>query len=90
MAELIDRQALLNKLKAYKHGDIYDAFDMILLAPTVDAVEVVRCKDCIRWKCYGKSEPHMGDCLNMQKWDGIYKTMFDCDFCSEGERRENE
>ena len=52
-------------------------------APTVDAVEVVRCKDC---KWYKRKYP----------WNGIYECSYleapmdDDDFCSWGERREDE
>ena len=62
-------------------------------APTVDAVEVVRCKDC---KWYEESKnPEMSSlrfCYRLRNdngvrvgynWDGN-------DFCSYGERRENE
>jgi len=44
-------------------------------APTVDAVEVVRCKDCKHW--------HGGDCYRIEI------TRPD-DFCSYGERRLDE
>jgi hypothetical protein len=49
---------------------------------TVDAVEVVRCKDCL-WRNEG------GDCTH--KWwtdvEGWYKYVGDDDFCSYGERK---
>ena len=54
---------------------IYDAVDN---APTVDAVEVVRCKDCIRL------QEEDGFCV---AWEGFVR---DDDFCSYGERREGE
>ena len=47
--------------------------------PTVDAVEVVRCKDCIHyWK--NKPSDDIPVCLASPKDDA---------FCSEGERRED-
>lgn len=52
--------------------------------PTVDAVEVVRCKDCIHW------DSETGWCNNHSAFDdhdmewNIYN---DDDFCSCGERR---
>ena len=62
--------------------------------PTVDAVEVVRCKDCKHW-CTVEREPNYGSC---SKLEDRYKedcessfdetTRFD-DFCSYGERRTN-
>ena len=68
--------------------EICDFLDDVMVAldeqPTVDAVEVVRCKDCRHWDsetgwCYKHSRFYNGDML----WD-----MFDDDdFCSFGERR---
>lgn len=53
---------------------------VIANAPTVDAVEVVRCKDCIHyWK--NKPSDDVPMCLASPKDDA---------FCSEGERREDE
>lgn len=53
---------------------------VIANAPTVDAVEVVRCKDC---KHYWKNNPSddVPVCLASPRDDA---------FCSEGERREDE
>ena len=55
-------------------------------APTIDAVEVVRCKDC---KWYGradKSRFYRGmDCLNKR----ITTIVPDKDFCSRGEWRDD-
>ena len=53
-------------------------------APTVDAVEVVRCKDCIFFK---KGQPFKHKCKNMV--GGMYYVSPD-DFCSYGERRPDE
>lgn len=46
--------------------------------PTVDAVPVVRCKDC---------KHHDG--IRCFRWNSVIETGFD-DFCSEGERCEDE
>ena len=56
------------------------------MMPTVDAVKVVRCKECIHyWKNWKDGKPDCGDgvavCLATPKDDA---------FCSEGERREDE
>ena len=51
-------------------------------APTIDAVEVVRCKDCVLWKPVGK---HTGKCpflIGENQYTG------DDHYCSLGERRE--
>ena len=52
-------------------------------APTVDAVPVIRCKDCKHWQyesCFVESEE--GDA------DSIILDRFAFDFCSRAERRE--
>ena len=56
-------------------------------APTVDAVEVVRCKDCIHYcQTHGYSHTYMG-CMIFDGANEIpYETEPD-DFCSHGERR---
>lgn len=65
------------KVYAYKLG-WNDAIDAIVeAAPTVDAVEVVRCKDCF----------HFWDGVCKAHIDVIY--VDDNGFCSYGERRED-
>ena len=54
----------------------------VVTAPTVDAVEVVRCKDCKHYANYGR----VWDC---RKYGGM-SLPDDDDFCSYGERREGE
>lgn len=50
-------------------------------APTVDAVEVVRCKDCAK-RNTAKCSMNYGDCFKVQiRWEA------DNDFCSWGERK---
>ena len=61
-----------------------DLLDLICQADTVDAVEVVRCKDCIFWGS------ETGFCDKHSKYDpnGLDWDIFnDDDFCSLGERR---
>ena len=58
------------------------------ICPTVDAVEVVRCKDCKHWselkgKDSGKPVGY-GDCRNGCGINGI---AYEDSFCSYGERR---
>ena len=51
-------------------------------APTVDAVEVVRCKDCTRYK--------KGYCtIRKDSWGATLMVGL-TDFCSDGERKDNE
>lgn len=59
-----------------------DALYILEMLPSVDAVEVVRCKDCKYWK--------EGKCWNLKglnKTDGIVNAD---DFCSYGEREDGE
>lgn len=55
-------------------------------APTVDAVPVVRCKDCKRWDddpdTYGADDGPKGKCLKS------FETMCADDFCSSGKRKD--
>lgn len=98
MAEkrLIDANSILdNFLKRYtemeRDGNLVfaaceikqDFADMVSNAPTVDAVEVVRCKDCK----YGDwdSEPHDA-IVCMRTKDGFWRS--GNDFCSFGKRKE--
>jgi hypothetical protein len=89
MARLIDADALYAKLGKmarepyYQHdGEDYhvgiaDASCAVYEAPTVDAVEVVRCKDC-------KFIHDKGFCTRVA---GLTRIKLD-DFCSYGERKE--
>ena len=73
-----------NNTPLYKAFDIYNA---IKEAPTVDAVEVVRCKDCKHCKKYRNRLDPMRNhqlCVRMDKYAfGVEED----DFCSYGERR---
>ena len=53
-------------------------------APTADAVEVVRCKDCLYWEKGKVYEPYCNHFGNM-----MADTNAD-DFCSYGERKDGE
>lgn len=82
--DLISRKWLLENHKS--HMGFLGVRKLIQEAPVVDAVEVVRCKDC---KYYKK-----GSCELHSVWPDEYSTGYDCrpdddDFCSYGERREN-
>ena len=75
--KLIDARYITNRITEERRrwGDDYDVEQVlgdIEDAPTIDAVEVVRCKDCI----------FRADC----EYDG--SRFGDDDFCSRGERKE--
>lgn len=76
---LIDADALKCRFLAFMTGahttylEDHNITMIVNQAPTVDAVEVVRCRDCKHW--------NYGDCYRLEL------SMPD-DFCSYGERKE--
>ena len=78
---LIDADAFLEKMKrTSRYFDVvFDVEEM----PAVDAVEVVRCKDCK----YGNWDSEPDDAMVcMRTKDGFWRS--GNDFCSYGERKE--
>jgi hypothetical protein len=100
MMDLIDREALLNYLQCYKKESYcggFVCFDLIMdeieCEPTVDAVEVVRCWECVhrrKRECPLYNEKYMeydmgyGDIEQVCK---ITDGTIDDGFCYKGERR---
>lgn len=76
-----------DKLKAFGH-DAIEILAEIEYAPTVDAVEVVRCKDC-KWF----ADNNGGEWFGCSMFNAIRAVPEDApsgdDFCSYGERRTN-
>lgn len=72
---LINREALLEAYDAEHKGPPGRARELIANALAVDAVEVVRCKDCIHFCEDGYCKVLMGYCGN-EDW-----------FCAAGKRR---
>lgn len=101
MADLIDRAALLEfaELDAWlilpDEHEAKDILAMIATAPAVDAVEVVRCKDCDNWDLEHKAgRESLGNLVcPCSEWsnyeDGHSRFTRPNDFCSYGERRTN-
>ena len=92
MAQLEDRQAFL--VKEWGYRDHYtrgfeEAVDKVEDQPTVDAVEVVRCRDCKHcMMCYplkeiGKEAVQAWYCKDLKSYRKPD------DFCSYGERKYN-
>jgi hypothetical protein len=85
---LIDAEELWKKFESEPWYDNADrdeiALQMVDDAPTVDAVEVVRCKDC---KWFKKGTPFRHECNNICA--GMFYVRQE-DFCSYGERKDNE
>ena len=88
---LINREALLSfeKMDADlcascgEHHTAEDVIMMIKTAPTVDAVTVVRCRECFGRNCWEKDENGCDICLV----SGLYVRGED-DYCPYGERKE--
>ena len=84
---LIDADAFLEKMKSTsRYFDVvFDVEEM----PTVDAVEVVRCRKCKHWKPSGSKA---GNSFSDMEYIGGCEFKKYCiresDFCSYGERKE--
>ena len=66
-----------------EHILVHNFRELLENAPTVDAVEVVRCKDCKHYR-FCLSDVAM---TNKNQTQTIYESI---DFCSHGERKESE
>lgn len=85
---LIDADALDWERIEHEHGArheaVVDCEQMVEKAPTIDAVPVVRCKDC---KCWTEWSNGTGSCSRFAlDWIGTDAD----DFCSMGERKDDE
>lgn len=82
MAEYIEREAAKRKLVS---DYAYAAANMLDEIPSADVVEVVRCKDCNYWVRLDGDDDHYCrlDC-------GLQGIVAEEDFCSYGERRDND
>ena len=104
---LIDADALKQKIKPCGYTSESDEFErgkyveyqMLCVeiddAPTVDAVQVVRCKDCKYWE--RKDGLVIGYCgaakhgYKSTNWDiGIYRMTMDTGYCSDGEKDDSQ
>ena len=98
---MIDADALIAKLKTQYGEDLgwqctvnmSDVGMMVEDAPTVDAVEVVRCKGCKHYRWQGHTSllvngknVKAGWCHRRIRHDEEYRMLPD-DFCSYGERK---
>lgn len=85
MARLIDADALIDSMNGEftDHIEEFRAITIVNDVPTIDAVEVVRCKECKHAsdnKVYGCMCNHFND----NDWS--YHRMYADDYCSYGER----
>ena len=87
MARLIDADVLLNEANSDGAYGYVDA-KQIDEAPTVDAVKIVRCKDCKHYRPQKKSA-HWENRANYCNRIVTIKVQPD-DFCSYGERKDGD
>ena len=86
MMRLIDADATIYALNVASRGDSKDVIRnlvicFLLASPTVDAVPVIRCKDCKHW--------FQGSCFidSFSEYDDFNYEREETDFCSRAERR---
>lgn len=88
MARLIDADALVKALNESGVPYMADVQEVLDAQPTIDAVPVVRCKDCRHW-C--EMQNLTGACLRLCAIDGALWMGTDAtDFCSFAERKDDE
>ena len=89
MSDLISREYAIREIQegiSENNGDFETdtahVIDFLKVLPTVDAVPVIRCKDCKFWE---QATEGSGRCI-----ESLYITAYSTDFCSYGERRTDE
>ena len=86
---LIDADTIFNNELLLVRAECYDAVHAVIEkinnAPTVDAVEVVRCKDCKKYIPCQKLP------IGTSKWCDMFdRATCEMNYCGWGERREDE
>ena len=91
VAEYIERETAVRAVMAAKWVDGSDgamAMEIVATTPAANVAPVVRCKDCVHWDddpdTYGSDDGPKGKCMKS------FETMCADDFCSYGERKEND
>ena len=74
--EMLDNQGIIFDIRAVSVSSID-------LAPTLDAVEVVRCKDCVHYDLGGCLKIYSDGAASKYAW----QTRNEDDFCSYGRRK---
>ena len=83
--EVADFQRVSNDTKVvWMVEGLYEATEIIDEATTVDAVEVVRCKDCVNYCGFEHCKNGICDVDSVSK-----RAVYPNDFCSYGERKDN-
>lgn len=88
MAEYIKRETLLRSLgyEETRRADVLpgSTFDIVLKEPAADAVPVVRCWECVKFRRYTKNNLSFGICKHH------HSEVSENDFCSYGVRKETQ
>ncbi len=92
---LVDADKLFKVIAEQETWNVPDfVYESIKNAPTVDAVKVVRCRDCKWWD--EDDNDFYGYCMAMKhgymsaNWEiGIYRKYKGDFYCADGERRED-
>jgi hypothetical protein len=87
--EYIERNALIAEYDRIHVGAPGGARKLMVDAPASDVVEVVRCKDCKHCKKHPTTDK-IKMCVNNQWVMECYPLVHDNDFCSYGERKQND
>ena len=98
--DLISRRAVLDEMGkfplCFAYGDgVKDCWDVVVKAPAVDAVPVVRCKDCNLFipytEAHRKASGFDGDCAFLAGYaDCDRECVHEMDFCSKGARMDGD
>ena len=90
MADLIDRKSAIDEAYAVIVDDaVYDVVQVETLEalPSVDAVEIVRCKDCTH-RCFDNRFGFMCNCDTGDPYEMGRNAYNDDWFCADGERKD--
>lgn len=77
----VDSYGRRNKVSQFFWDTVRYIEKKVRSIPTVDAVPVVRCKDCVHW---GNKIKH-GSFLDVKQCD-FHGTRRECEYCSDGEK----
>ena len=97
MADLIDRDKMFHGQVIYVGSEdarkgVQDVMNVIWDAPTIDAIPVVRCKACKWSDCDGRcirNRLYRHNSITLEP-ESYFREVDPDDFCSWGERREDE
>jgi len=86
MSRLIDADAIPESATAIStDGRLFVAWSEIVKAPTIDAVPVVRCRDCENWAGDPATKPEYAGCWRYGAVNSII--VHENGFCDKGKRR---